>query len=129
MKTVKRWRTALIVGAAAALLVAGAWRERPSGGIQERSSAVETAALRSLVFEPFGRGLPTRGQWRNGFAVADMNGDGHPDIVHGPPRKVRGGPVVFLGDGRGGWTVWKDARFPAAPYDYGTAAVADFNGD
>ena len=37
---------------------------------------------------PFGDGLPARGQWRNGFALADMNGDGYLDIVHGPARKA-----------------------------------------
>ena len=31
---------------------------------------------------PFSQGLPTAGQWRNGFDIADMNGDGHLDIVH-----------------------------------------------
>src|SRR5262249_1488267 len=29
---------------------------------------------RRLAFEPFEGGLPTHGQWRNGFVVADMNG-------------------------------------------------------
>jgi hypothetical protein len=82
-----------------------------------------------LVLEPFGKGLPDRGQWRNGFKIADMNGDGHPDIVHGPARKSLGGPVIFLGDGKGSWTRWSGVRFPPLAYDYGDVAVADFNGD
>src|SRR4029079_12039985 len=46
-----------------------------------------------LTFVPFEDGLPTEGQWRNGFAVADINGDGFLDIVHAPPRKgVAGDP-------------------------------------
>lgn len=82
-----------------------------------------------LFLEPFGKGLPERGQWRNGFKIADMNGDGHPDIVHGPARKSMGGPVIFLGDGKGSWKRWSGVRFPPLAYDYGDVAVADFNGD
>jgi hypothetical protein len=58
-----------------------------------------------------------------------MNGDGHPDIVHGPARKQPGPPVIFLGDGKGSWTSWKEARFPPLAYDYGDVEVADFTGD
>jgi VCBS repeat protein len=82
-----------------------------------------------LRFESFGDGLPTAGQWRNGFDLGDMNGDRHLDIVHGPARKSGGVPVIFLGDGRGHWQRWKEAAFPPEPYDYGDAAAADFNGD
>jgi hypothetical protein len=82
-----------------------------------------------LTFVPFGRGLPASGQWREGFRIADMNGDGHPDIVHGAQRKMAGGPVIFLGDGKGSWSGWKAANFPALPYDYGDVEVADFNRD
>ena len=38
-------------------------------------------------------------------------------------------PNIFLGDGRGHWRRWSEARYPDLPYDYGDAAVADFNGD
>jgi hypothetical protein len=58
-----------------------------------------------------------------------MNGDGHPDIVHGPPRKRPGTPYVFLGDGAGHWRVWSDAKFPPGSYDYGDAAAGDLDGD
>ncbi|MBI5548422.1 MAG: VCBS repeat-containing protein, partial [Deltaproteobacteria bacterium] len=73
-------------------------------------------------------GLPRAGQWRQGFALADLNGDGRLDLVHGPPRKGGGGPRVFLG-GADGWRPWEAAKFPPAPYDYGDVAAADFNGD
>jgi len=82
-----------------------------------------------LRFVPFGKGLPTSGQWRNGFDIADMNQDGHLDIVHGPARKSLSPPVIFLGDGKGSWRPWREAKYPRIPYDYGDAAVGDFNGD
>jgi hypothetical protein len=88
-----------------------------------------TGAVDRLTLKPFGNGLPDRGQWRNGFKIADMNGDGNPDIVHGPSRKSLGGPVIFLGDGKGNWKRWTGLRFPPLAYDYGDVAVADFNGD
>lgn len=83
--------------------------------------------LRGLI--PVDEGLPRSGQWRQGFEIADLNGDGHPDIVHGPARKGRGEPVVFLGDGEGSWRRWREARFEGPALDYGDVAVADFNGD
>jgi hypothetical protein len=79
--------------------------------------------------KPLDTGLPQRGQWRNGFATADVDGDGHLDIIFGPARKSRRGPVIFRGDGAGSWTVWQDARFPNLPFDYGDAAAGDLNGD
>jgi hypothetical protein len=82
-----------------------------------------------LRFAAFGDGLPTSGEWREGFRVVDLNGDGYPDIVHGPARKKPGPPSIFLGDGKGSWTRWKEAHFPPLPYDYGDIEVADFNGD
>ncbi len=83
----------------------------------------------SLTFSPFDRGLPKRGMWRNGLDVADVNGDGHLDVVHGPARKGALIPRIFLGDGKGQWRQWSEARYPQAPYEYGDAAAGDFNGD
>jgi hypothetical protein len=90
---------------------------------------VETVVTDRLTFAGFGDGLPRSGQWRQGFAIADMNGDGHPDIVHGPVRKGSRLPVIFLGDGKGGWRSWREARFPAVPLDYGDVQVGDLDGD
>lgn len=89
----------------------------------------QASAGPSVRLEPIDDGLPTRGQWRNGFDVADLNGDGKLDIAFGPPRKARRGPALFLNDGDGRWSAWSDARFPDLPFDYGDAAVGDLNGD
>ena len=104
----------------------------PAGPSPEEVAATYQIATREaegLRFLPFSEGLPTAGQWRNGFDLADINGDGHLDIVHGPARKEFSGPVLFLGDGKGGWKRWREAKFPRLAYDYGDAAAADFNGD
>lgn len=82
-----------------------------------------------LRLVPFNRGLPGRGQWRQGFELVDLDGDGNLDIVHAPPRKGDGRPKIFLGDGAGGWRLWQEARFEGQPLDYGDIAVADFDGD
>ena len=107
-------------------------RRRPSADDKERAAAsyvAQVAASDRLRFVPWSAGLPTSAQWRNGFAVADMNGDGELDIAHGPPRKGGSQPVIFLGDGKGRWRRWAEAKFPALPFDYGDAAAADLNGD
>lgn len=96
------------------------------------AAPAESPALPSgpaLRLVDFGEGLPKSGQWREGFGVGDVNRDGHPDLVFPPARKSPGYPVVFLGDGAGHWTRWREARFPPFPYDYGDAQVADLDGD
>jgi FG-GAP-like repeat len=80
-------------------------------------------------------GLPNRGMWRASFAVADMNGDGVPDIVS-PPSRLGGESTlhIWLGDGQGRFTRQqlsyeengKPVNFSA---DYGGVAVGDIDGD
>jgi hypothetical protein len=83
---------------------------------------------RTIRFEESSEGLPQRGSFRNSMAIADMNGDGFPDVVL-PPQ--RGGadalPSIYLGDGKGHWKGWA-ATVPHA-LDYGSVVVADFNKD
>lgn len=83
-----------------------------------------------LSFVAVGAGLPAAGQWRNGFDLADVDGDGALDLIHGVPRRSMGGtPVIFRGDGKGGFARWAEATFPPYPYDYGDVAAGDFNDD
>lgn len=82
-----------------------------------------------LRWTPFGNGLPAQGQWRDGFDLADVDGDGKLDIVHGPPRTGQPVPRVFLGDGRGGWRLWREAKYPGIRIDYGAARAGDLDGD
>jgi hypothetical protein len=97
---------------------------------KEAEYQFSTPASAKLRFVPIGAGLPTSGQWRNGFDVADVNLDGKLDIVHGGTRRqLNSIPYIFLGDGKGGFAIWKEARYPQLPYDYGDVAVGDFNAD
>ena len=86
------------------------------------------ASDRKVVFKESSAGLPTQGSWRVSAAVADMNGDGCLDIIAPPERKGIGVPAIFLGDCKGGWKYWAEARFPQQ-MDYGSIVAADFNKD
>lgn len=80
-------------------------------------------------FEASSKGLPQEGSWRNSGAFADMNGDGHVDIIAPPERGTRSVmPAIFLGDGKGSWTPWAAAVWPYI-VQYGNVVAADFNGD
>jgi hypothetical protein len=88
------------------------------------------ANARMVRFEESSEGLPTQGSWRNSLTVADMNGDGFPDIVTPPQRGVSSNalPSIFLGDGKGHWKIWSDVVWPHS-LDYGSVVAADFNRD
>lgn len=104
-------------------------KNRPTQTEVEATYAVDVATTDRLVLEPFDTGLPNEGQWRNGFVLVDLDGDGHLDIVHSPARKDITVPIVFHGDGEGAWTRWTPPPFAPAPYDYGDVAVGDLDGD
>lgn len=93
--------------------------DRPRGG----------AAAGPLSLRETGAGLPVTGQWRNGFDLADVDGDGRLDLVHPPPRKGQRAPVVLLGDGTGGFERMRGLTLPGLPFDYGDVAAADLDGD
>jgi FG-GAP-like repeat len=85
-------------------------------------------AEKTVKFEESSEGLPDSGSWRNSFAVADMNGDGFPDLIAPPQRGGNGLPTIFLGDGKGHWRIWDTVKWPY-PLNYGSVAAADFNHD
>ncbi len=80
-------------------------------------------------------GLPAGGMWRASFVMADMNGDGIPDIVSPPPRTAGNKPVIFLGDGHGKFTEWpltftsQGKPISAFNVDYGGIAAGDIDHD
>ena len=81
-------------------------------------------------------GLPADGMWRASFVVADVNGDGIPDIVAPPNRAGNGQLRIWIGDGKGSFKLWPltfmqpDGK-PYAHFtiNYGAVAVGDIDGD
>ena len=62
-----------------------------------------------------------------GMAVADINGDGHLDIIAASrTSELQGGVDVWLGDGNGRWPV---ETGPDSAGEYNDVVAADFNGD
>jgi hypothetical protein len=81
-------------------------------------------------------GLPVDGMWRASFVVADINGDGIPDIVAPPSRVGDGRLHVWIGDGHGSFSPWpltftEADGTPVSHFsiDYGAVAVGDIDGD
>lgn len=93
-------------------------------------------AARFRLEEVQNPGLPDEGLWRASFAIADMNGDGIPDIV-APPSRLAGDTKlrIWLGDGKGRFTPWpltfiEDGKENLdVALDYGGVAVGDIDGD
>jgi hypothetical protein len=89
-----------------------------------------------IRLEKVASGLPVEGLWRSSFEVADVNGDGIPDVVS-PPSRIGGNPVlhIWTGNGKGGFTrmpltFTEAGKQKADPgVDYGGVAVGDIDRD
>lgn len=85
-----------------------------------------------LRLEEKSEGLPTAGFWRSNMTVADLDGDGRPEIVTPPARLSNTTFRVFRFDGSRWASV--EPRNESAPEDrlrfgYGGVDVADMDGD
>lgn len=91
----------------------------------------EIKGSNELIFVNSSRGLPTQGQWREGIAFFDINGDGVVDIMapaprHGEKETLR--PHLWYGSSDGQWRE-SFLHVPGSGYGYGDIAVADFDRD
>jgi hypothetical protein len=117
----------------------GSQEEKDSGpALTEKDfdSLAPERGAKSVHFVKAGAGLPTAGQFRQNIAIADIDGDGHPDIIAPPPRLSSGDVfLILLGDGKGNFhaqapTIVDESGKPARTLSgYGGVAVADFDGD
>jgi len=84
----------------------------------------------SLISKSTGLDIPEKEEGKTELEIADMNNDGHVDIIsvgdHGSPYINSGehGIMVWLGDGTGTWAVNQDGNF-----GYGGCAIGDINVD
>ena len=85
----------------------------------------------TLTFTRVDTGLPRTGRWQISLDVADMNGDGRPDLVLPPQRSGEGNPSIFARVSDGTWRLVPGVRWPTEglKIDYGTVRVADFDLD
>lgn len=81
-----------------------------------------TAAPASL--QPVDAGLPRSGQWRSGFTLADLDGDGRAELLHGPARKGTRRPHVWRATGDDALAELP-LEFPPLAWDYGDVAALD----
>jgi len=106
----------------------------PLADFEDLPALQGTASVRFEILP--NTGLPPQGLWRASFVMADMNGDGILDIV-APPARLGGDskPHIWLGDGKGHYTVWPltflEAGKPNPQFavDYGGIAAGDIDGD
>lgn len=125
-RRVPYFRAALVV--AAAIVLSGCAGSQSTGSVGIAPAASESA-VPVFQISSRGDGLPRSGQWRSQLVVADVNGDGYPDLIAPAARKGSGKPQIFLGQPDGVWSAWTQAVFPRYRLDYGGVAVLDFNAD
>lgn len=82
----------------------------------------------TLVLKANGLGIPPKENGRTEYELADVDDDGHLDIIsvgdHGNPGGGQLGIMVWFGDGLGNWAVAKEGDF-----GYGGCALGDLNND
>jgi hypothetical protein len=96
----------------------------------EYEAVVPARSRKKLRLEENSVGLPTSGFWRNNMAVADLDGDGRPELITPPPRLAVGGFRIFRFDGSR-WALVEPQldEEEGVGFAYGGVAVGDMDGD
>ncbi|GEM_PF-6566014 len=94
-----------------------------------KTLSVLVLALSSLAIDlkDTSSGLPTSGQWRNGFSLVDYDSDGRFDIIHSAPRENPGSLILYSRNHKNEWK--PRILYRSEKIKYGDVSVGDLNSD
>jgi hypothetical protein len=113
------FRSIVLIGSVAFLLVSCAGTPTQPTKIVPQEPAPK--------FRLSASGLTATGMWKSTPVLADINGDGHLDLI--ATVRLGDGAHVWLGDGKGNWTDSSQGLRMANGSCGGGVAVGDFNRD
>jgi hypothetical protein len=125
-------KSMIITGVLLCGLLSCAGSQEPGSPANPAAASPKTspgASAPVVRLTPSDHGLDHPGLWRENMCLADINGDGHVDFVCPPPRSESQKPFIYLGDGKGGWREWTEARFPKLALAYGAVDAGDIDGN
>ncbi|MGE5344656.1 MAG: FG-GAP repeat domain-containing protein [Acidithiobacillales bacterium] len=97
---------------------------------EEAEVVTPPVSQKKIRLENLSEGLPKAGIWRDNFALADLDGDGRPEIVSPPPRLSAEGLRIFKWAGDRWRSVTPQMENPEGLHiAYGGVAVGDIDGD
>lgn len=97
---------------------------------EEGETVAPPISKKKIRLENQSVGLPKAGIWRDNFALADLDGDGRPEIVSPPPRLSAQGIRIFKWNGERWITITPQMENAEnLGVGYGGVAVADLDGD
>ena len=97
---------------------------------EEAEIVTPKISKKKILLESHSAGLPKGGIWRENFALADIDGDGRPEIISPPPRLSGEGLRIFKWDGERWRSVTPQLENPESLHiGYGAIATGDLDGD
>ena len=97
---------------------------------EEAEIVTPKISKKKILLESHSVGLPKGGIWRENFALADIDGDGRPEIISPPPRLSGEGLRIFKWDGERWRSVTPQLENPDSLHiGYGAIATGDLDGD
>jgi hypothetical protein len=97
---------------------------------EEAEVVTPKASKKRIRLENQSVGLPKNGIWRENFALADIDGDGRPEIISPPPRLSAQGIRIFKWTEERWRSVTPDLENPdELTVGYGAVAAGDLDGD